>query len=124
MRQSRLPPREQKNQQTTNTSTHENSPFESIPKERASIKSSLIDIKWPYFRSLTTSNEQVSSLPRLNVGTNSNNRAYPSNKETKPYLRKETDSPTTATTSIEEDLLTRTATYITSCLLPLSHDRK
>jgi hypothetical protein len=49
------------------------------------IQSSLIDIKWPYFRSLTTYNEQVSSLPRLNVGTNSNNRAYPSNKEKNKY---------------------------------------
>ncbi|GER39088.1 pentatricopeptide repeat (PPR) superfamily protein [Striga asiatica] len=55
MRQS---PREQKNQETTNTSTHENSPFESIP-----IQSEQLDIEWP--RSNTTSNEQVSSLPRL-----------------------------------------------------------
>lgn len=61
--------------------------LKAYPREGAGIHPifTYIDIKWPHLRSLTTFNEQVSSLPRLNVGTNSNNRAYPSNKETKPY---------------------------------------
>ena len=60
--------------------------FESMPKEQASIQSLLIDIKWPYFQLLTTYNEQVSSLPRLNVGKKEKNYAYPCNKEKKnPY---------------------------------------
>lgn len=66
-----------------------NSPFdkfESMPKEQASIQSSFIDIKWPYFQLLTTYIEQVSSQPQLNVGKNKNNYAYPYNKEKNPIL--------------------------------------
>jgi hypothetical protein len=81
MRQSLLPPQEQKKQETTKTSTHEKS-F----TQRASIQSCLIDRKWPYFRSLTTYNEQVSNLPRLNVGIKSKNRPSPSKKEKKVNL--------------------------------------
>lgn len=52
----------------------------------SSIQSCLIDRKWPYFRSLTTYNEQVSNLPRLNVGIKSKNRPSPSKKEKKVNL--------------------------------------
>ena len=65
-----------------------NSTFEGMPKEQASIQSSLIDIKWPYFQLLTTYIEQVSNLPWLNVGKNKNNYVYPYNKEKNSILNR------------------------------------